>query len=386
MSMKPIAIAGASGFVGTSLRIALADKYQWTALTRSVTRVSHSMGRDNTIWRRCDLFSLPKVGEALKGSEKAIYMVHSMLPSNRLSQGDFRDMDLLLADNFIRGAEEAGVKHIVYISGLVPEHVPDSELSPHLASRLEVERILCSRSIPVTVLRTGVIFGPGGSSARMIINLVRRLPFMILPAWTENLTESIYIDDVIRAVDICLESDNYHGHYDIAGHVAMTYREMIQRTGKVLNKQTREIRLPANFVRLSRLWVQLFSGLPGYLVNPLLESLRHNLSAKPNPLLDLISSDAVSFEESVSKSIDKDGVPLPNPRQSTQGTDSKIIRKASRVRSVQRMPLPSGWTAPHITEEYAKWLQRITLGIIRYNFDQEESLSLFLFFKKFIVY
>ena len=43
-----------------------------------------------------------------------------MAPSSRLLQASFEETDLLLADNFIRAAESAGVKHIVYLSGLMP--------------------------------------------------------------------------------------------------------------------------------------------------------------------------------------------------------------------------------------------------------------------------
>jgi len=62
-----------------------------------------------------------------------------------------------------------------------------------------------------------------------------------------------------------------------------------------------------------------------------------------------------------------------------------LIKKARRVRSVQRMPLPPDWDAAQIVREYAKWLQRISLGIIRYRFDEEESLSLFLFVEKLLL-
>ena len=46
-------------------------------------------------------------------------------------------MDALLADNF--SAQKQGVKHIVYMSGLIPEN---DELSAHLRSRLECEKFL----------------------------------------------------------------------------------------------------------------------------------------------------------------------------------------------------------------------------------------------------
>ena len=158
---KPIiAVAGASGFVGSHLRNYLKSDYRFRALTRSTSVAEQSPDASSTEWRECDLYSLPKVTKALLSCDCGIYLVHSMAPSSRLVQGSFEDTDLLLADNFIRAAEAAGLKHVVYLSGLMPN--TRESLSPHLRSRLEVENVLRSRSIKVTVLRAGLIFGPGG--------------------------------------------------------------------------------------------------------------------------------------------------------------------------------------------------------------------------------
>jgi nucleoside-diphosphate-sugar epimerase len=374
--VQTIALAGASGFVGTSLRLALGDQYRWIALTRSETVAQYKPGRTGTEWRQCDLFSLPQVRDALKGADQAVYMVHSMLPSSRLVQGNFRDMDLLLADNFARAAEEAGVRRIIYLGGLIPQHEKEANLSPHLASRLEVEHVLQGRSIPVTVLRAGLIFGPGGSSARMLLNLTRRLPVMILPAWTHNITQSIDIGDVVRAIGMVLESEAYTGIFDLAGHPPMTYRDMILRTSEILGRSTSALRLPCNFVRFSRLWVSLFSGTPPHLVNPLLESLRHNLRACRNPLLEALLPEATPFEESVREAVGPDGYPLPNPRDITQPADQHRLREARRVRSIQRMPLPDGWSARQLSETYAKWISRTSFRLIRERRDEAGVLSL----------
>lgn len=363
--VKKVALAGASGFVGSSLRKGLGDKYQWIGLTRSEHIRKATPQNDATEWRYCDLFSLPQVRDALQGADIAIYLVHSMLQTSRLVQGNFRDLDLLLADNFIRAAEEAGIQRVIYLGGLIPEKGDESHLSSHLASRLEVEQVLAGRNIPVTVLRAGLIFGPGGSSAQLLLNLVNRLPVMVLPAWTRNQSHSIDIRDIVRTMDICLQSDAYIGSFDIAGHESMTYGEMILRTSRLLRRRTRSVSVPTNSIRLSRIWVSFFGSTPAYLVNPLIDSLRHSLSAQPNPLLERIMQDSVSLDESVKHSIDKSGQPLPHPMRRPRQSDSRKTHEAKRVRSIQRMPLPGKWPAHVLTRIYAKWIKRFTLGFIQ---------------------
>ena len=128
-----IVVAGASGFVGKQLIKILKDNHQVIGLSRR-TRESN----DGVEWVQCDLFSLLDIEKTLAGADVAVYLVHSMLPSARLTQGSFRDFDMILADNFSRAAKSTGVKHIVYLSGIIP---PDAILSEHLQSRLEVENI-----------------------------------------------------------------------------------------------------------------------------------------------------------------------------------------------------------------------------------------------------
>ena len=218
-----IAVAGASGFVGTHLQLRLSKHYRFRALTRSPNIVEHYSGDEkNTNWCYCDIYSLPKLTEALKGCDYGIYLVHSMAPSSRLMQSKFEDTDLLLADNFIRAAEAAKLEHVIYLSGLLPEDDDHDDLSPHLRSRAEVEMVLKSRSVPVTVLRAGLIFGPGGSSFSMLVNLVRRLPVMLLPAWAKSTTQSVDIENVCEAV-LCLPCRSSGSRATILtgrGHVA----------------------------------------------------------------------------------------------------------------------------------------------------------------------
>lgn len=198
---ETIAIAGASGFVGSALRRSLAEACSFRALTRSSVVASSAPSDRSTEWRRCDLFSIPQLREALAGTRRAIYLVHSMLPSARLNQSRFEDLDLLLADNFARVAAANGLEEIIFLGGLIPQ---ESDLSPHLRSRLEVEAALGSTGIPVTRLRAGIIVGPGGSSLRILVNLIRRLPVMLLPRWVNARTRCIAIDDLVAAFRIVL--------------------------------------------------------------------------------------------------------------------------------------------------------------------------------------
>ncbi|MGZ3476514.1 MAG: NAD-dependent epimerase/dehydratase family protein, partial [Polyangiales bacterium] len=95
-----VAIAGASGFIGRAVARKLRDRVEVVGIARSVPRD----GSDFAAFRTADLFNLRETEHALEGADVAVYLVHSMLPSARLTQGNFADFDLVCADNFARAA------------------------------------------------------------------------------------------------------------------------------------------------------------------------------------------------------------------------------------------------------------------------------------------
>ena len=114
-------MAGATGFIGTAVCGALASDYDLVALTRSPTQAARTGEEVAVTWRHCDLFGLNELETTLAGADYAIYLVHSMAPSSRLTQAHPEDLDLLLADNFGRAAARAGIKQILFLGGVMPQ-------------------------------------------------------------------------------------------------------------------------------------------------------------------------------------------------------------------------------------------------------------------------
>ena len=372
-SRETIVVAGARGFVGRALLEALVDDYRVVGLSRS--EASPDDAPPEVEWRAADLFRLHELERALEGADRAIYLVHSMQPSARLVQGSFSDLDLLLADNFARAAAKAGVRQIVYVGGLLPR---DSAASPHLRSRAEVADVLGSRGVPVTALRAGIIVGPGGPSLWILLNLVRRLPFMVLPSWTESRSHPIALVDVVRAVRCSLAApDRFAGVFDIGGATVLTYREMMETVARVLHRRLYMLQVSLFSPRLSTLWVQVFGSAPATLVAPLVRSLQHDLVAEPNPLQAEIEAGALTFEEALAGSVDE--ARLPREPTSSIRLDPRSraeLRESRRVRSVQRLPLPAGRTAEWAAAEYLRFLPTLWRPLIRAQLAAEGTAEL----------
>jgi uncharacterized protein YbjT (DUF2867 family) len=221
-----------------------------------------------------------------------------MLPSARLVQGRFQDLDLICADNFARAAERAGVARIIYLGGILPADT--AALSTHLASRLEVERVLGGRRPALTVLRAGLIIGAGGSSFEIVVRLVERLPAMLAPGWTSTPTQPIAVDDVVALLGYCVATPTTAGAvYDIAGPEVVSYRGLMQRVSASLRRRRRIIPLPIITPRLSALWISLITGAPRRLISPLIVSLRHEMLAGDRRLQEAAGIPGRSLDQAI---------------------------------------------------------------------------------------
>lgn len=352
--MPVIAIAGATGFVGSALLRVLKRDHQVVALTRTA-RQSNDPALE---WRACDLFSLGDAERALGGVDVAYYLVHSMLPSAQLTQGRFEDMDLILADNFARAAAKAKVKRIVYLGGLIPRGVA---LSTHLASRLEVEKALGCYGTPVTAVRASIVVGAGGSSFNILTQLNRRLPAMITPAWALTETQPIALDDLVRLLRACA-GDEAPALVEAGGPDVLTYREMLRMVGELLGKTRPMINVPLFSPGLSKLWVRLVTGAPKELVNPLVDSLRYPMVVHDPAPQRALAQPMTSFRDAAREAI---------ASEAAHRSESWRKRRDGRdVRSVQRLPLPKNRDARWVASAYMAWLPTFFRHVIRVDVDE----------------
>lgn len=357
-NLPKIAIAGAAGFVGAALVSSLAERCVVLALGRRFSResaASSDFDRPGVHPRRCDLFSVRQTEEALAGADVAVYLVHSMSPNARLTQGDFADLDLLLADNFARAAAKAGVRRIVYLGGLLPPD-PDSGISAHLASRWEVEKALGAHGTAVTAVRAGLVVGAEGSSLELLVKLVERLPLMICPSWTSSQTQPIALPDVVEILEHCCFDEETTGRVcEVGGPDVMSYREMMQATARVLGRRRPMIPVPLVTPALSELWVSVVTGSSRSLVRPLIESLRHPMVVEDDWLQRKMGLVGAGFEAALGESV----------RRSR-------VWKRPIARSVQRFDLPPGRDLAWVAEEYPRWLERAAPWLLRIETDEDE--------------
>ena len=293
----PIFVVGATGYVGGRLVPLLLEKgYTLRVLVRNPAKLQ---GRDWCPHPRLEVITgnildRDTLAQALGGCEVGYYLVHSM--QNEVE--DFRQTDLEAAGIMRETAESAGLKRIIYLSGLGEE---SSDLSRHLRSRAEVGNILKEGKVPVTIFRAAMIIGSGSASFAILRHLVERLPIMITPRWVNTPCQPIAIRNVLGYLVGCLDNDKTIGEtFDIGQERIVTYRELMAIYAQVVGLRRRII-LPVPILspRLSSYWIHIFTPVPAYLARPLAQGLRNPVVCKDFRIRTLIPQRLLDCHEAI---------------------------------------------------------------------------------------
>jgi uncharacterized protein YbjT (DUF2867 family) len=266
-------ITGATGYVGGRLIRRLAREGRPVrALARDAARLEPLDGVEPA---EGDLLTGRGLAAALEGCSTAYYLVHSMEPA---PDGGFADRDRRAAEAFGAAAAAAGVERIVYLGGIEP---PAGRASPHLGSRLEVERILLAAVPASTALRASIVIGARSASFRVLVRLVERLRVLPLPAWRRNRTQPIDERDVLEFLARTPDTAAAAGRsLDVTGPDVVSYGEMIERIGELMGVGRLPVGLRASLTPPASAVVSAVTEQPLELVRPLMESLETDLLAR----------------------------------------------------------------------------------------------------------
>jgi uncharacterized protein YbjT (DUF2867 family) len=266
-----VLVTGATGYVGSrlitrllaeghSVRAALAGRYDPDALCwwRDVERVE------------MDVLERDEVSRAVAGVDAVYYLIHG------LGGDDFVSTDRAAAQNMAGALNQHQVARTVYLSGIVPPADPD-ELSDHISSRHEVERILTDSSSTTITLRAAILIGAASTSFEIVRQISDRLPVQTIPTWMDSDVQPIAVVDALEALVGALQVDTESRHYDIGGPDRLSYSSLISMYADVAGLTRLQVPVPLLPTGLVGTLAGLLTDVPTSTVQSLVESLHHDM-------------------------------------------------------------------------------------------------------------
>ena len=215
-------------------------------------------------------------------------MVHS------LANADFEERDRAGARRFAAATTAAGVTQVVYLGGLGDE---SDDLSTHLRSRREVERILLDGA-PTTALRAAIVIGDGSIAWEILRQLVERLPAMVTPRWVETRTQPIALDDALAYLaGVAGRSEAIGRTYEIGGPDAMTYRDMLLTVAHLRGRRRVIVPVPVLSPGLSSWWLRLVTDVDLTTARSLVDSMTNEVVITDRSIEDAVDHRPMPFRD-----------------------------------------------------------------------------------------
>ncbi len=269
-----ILITGATGFLGSALTTELVKQKQDVCiLARDEKKARAQFGESVTIIGG-EITDVEQVKRAVDGATVIYHLVgrlyHPSVPAELYHYIHVEGTRILL--NACKGQKQlqrivhCSTTGVLGITGRTPaaENTPFAPTNPYEATKLQGELLTLKAykedGLPVSVVRPGLVYGPGDLHLLGFFKSIKKGMFRIIDGG-KALLHPIYIDDMTSAFLLCAEHPKAIGQsYNIAGEHPVTIRELAISIAHSMDRELPKGSIPLGFANLAS---DVFSIIPG---------------------------------------------------------------------------------------------------------------------------
>ena len=250
--MTTILIAGGSGFIGSAVARALAQRpdTRLRCLSRAPDAARARLGALYQEYVAGDVTRPETLDRALAGAEVVIGAAQfANFPIERPARGlTFDAVDRQGTEHLVAAAKRAGASRYLYLSGMGAD--PDSRW-PWFRAKGRAEAAIAAAGVPATIFRPSWVYGPGDRSLNRFVGFARRLPFVPVIGSGEERVWPVFVDDLAAIVAQAIDLPTAGRIFDVGGPRELSMNEILRTMLAVMRLRRPLLHAPPLFPRLA---------------------------------------------------------------------------------------------------------------------------------------
>jgi len=239
---RGIVVTGANGFVGKNLRNFLhKNKINVLGISRKNFR-KHASEVKITSTNLLE----PKLQTKLKNYDALVHLIGT---GRKSPKSTFEEINLNLTKNVIKACKNAGIKKIIFISGL---GVSKNNQSDYFVSKYRAEREIMNSGLDYTVFRASYIIGKTDYLTKALSKQMKK-GIIVIPGSGKYRLQPIFVLDVAKIIlEAVLEKKFSKKILDLVGPQKIRFEDFVKLFTKNTSVKIKKINLESAYDEAKR--------------------------------------------------------------------------------------------------------------------------------------
>jgi len=257
MKAKNCLIFGGSGQIGKNLiRKLTKNNYKVTVVTRNIHQKSYIIKTQANAGYieivEANIFDEKKIRELFKKNDICINLIGILYEKKK--GNTFKNIHSVFPSLLAKLCKEYNLKHFIHLSALGINNAIDSD---YARSKLEGEDRILKNFPLATILRPSLVFSQDDQLTTNFLTLLNRLP--LFPLYYDGRTKfaPIHCSDLTDTIHHVISNQIYSKIIECVGPEIITFKELLQRLLKLINKKRILLPFPLPIAKLSATFFEI---------------------------------------------------------------------------------------------------------------------------------